>query len=88
MSTLYVTDLDGTLMRDDKIVSDYTVQVLNHLIEKGVCITYATARSIVSSSEIVRDAHFSIPVITKNGAEKKKMLLRQVQLKRKKVLWM
>lgn len=68
MSTLYVTDLDGTLMRDDKTVSEYTVQVLNHLIEKGVFITYATARSIVSSSEIVKDVHFSIPVITKNGA--------------------
>lgn len=66
--TLYVTDLDGTLMRNDKTISEYTISTLNDLIDKGLLITYATARSFVSSYEITKDIHFSIPVINRNGS--------------------
>lgn len=34
MKTLYVTDLEGTLMRDDKTISEVSVAILNHLKEK------------------------------------------------------
>lgn len=67
MRTLFVTDLDGTLMRDDKTISDLSVAVLNRLIEEGVCLTYATARSFDSASGITRDIAFELPVITRNG---------------------
>lgn len=33
--TLYVTDLDGTLMRGDKTISAFTVDTLNRLIDQG-----------------------------------------------------
>ena len=36
MSTLYVTDLDGTLMRSDQALSRYTVETVNRLIEEGM----------------------------------------------------
>ena len=52
MKTLFVSDLDGTLMRSDKTLSEKTVQTLNRLIENGVLFTYATARSIQSAMEI------------------------------------
>ncbi|MBP5191967.1 MAG: HAD hydrolase family protein, partial [Eubacterium sp.] len=52
MKTLYVTDLDGTLMRNDMKISDESVRILNQLIDKGVLITYATARSFHSSYDI------------------------------------
>ena len=67
MRTLYVTDLDGTLMKNDMTVSDDSVRILNQLIDRGVLITYATARSFHSAYEITKDIRFKIPVITRNG---------------------
>ena len=32
MSTLYVSDLDGTLLRDDQKKSKNTNQIINHLV--------------------------------------------------------
>lgn len=65
--TLYVTDLDGTLMRNDQTLSEYTVRTLNWLIDEGFNITYATARSFTSAHEITKDLKINIPVITRNG---------------------
>ena len=45
--TLYVTDLDGTLLRDDGTISPYTAQTLNRLISRGMLISAATARGLV-----------------------------------------
>lgn len=65
--TLYVTDLDGTLMRDDETISETTTSIINNLIDDGMLITYATARSIRSASVITKEIHFRLPVITLNG---------------------
>ena len=64
---LYVTDLDGTLMRTDKSISPRSVNIINRLIREGVCFTVATARTIRSAAYIVRDIRFTLPVITLNG---------------------
>lgn len=64
---LYVTDLDGTLLRSDKTLSEFTVSTLNSLIDGGVKIAYATARSFNSASKLVRDIHFSEPCAVYNG---------------------
>lgn len=42
---LYVSDLDGTLLNSNQTISDFTAQVINNLVEKGMIFTYATARS-------------------------------------------
>ncbi len=65
--TLYVTDLDGTLLRSDQSLSAFTVRTLNDLIEKGMCITYATARSFHSARKVSGPIRFAVPVITRNG---------------------
>lgn len=67
MKTLYVTDLDGTLMRDDKTISKESAAILNRLIDRGVFFTYATARSLRSASGITRNISFRLPVIIRNG---------------------
>ena len=67
MKTLYVTDLDGTLMRDDKTISSESVAILNRLLAQDVFITYATARSLSSASRITKDISFKLPVIIRNG---------------------
>ena len=43
---MIVTDLDGTLLRKDKTVSDYTVSVFERCRKKGIKIVFATARPI------------------------------------------
>ena len=47
--TLYVSDLDGTLMRNDETISPYTVRTINELVGRGLAFTYATARSVESA---------------------------------------
>lgn len=75
--TLYVTDLDGTLMHNDKTLSDFTVNTLHKLIKQGMLITYATARSFQSAWEITKDIPFTIPVITRNGTVLANQLLKK-----------
>lgn len=67
MKTLYVTDLDGTLMRDDKTISSESTAILNWLLAQGISLTYATARSFGSASAITKNISFHLPVITRNG---------------------
>lgn len=65
--TLYATDLDGTLLRSDTSLSDYTVNTLNRLIKEGVQFTYATARSYSSASPLVKKLDLCCPAVTFNG---------------------
>lgn len=65
--TLYVTDLDGTLLRSDTTISKYTVNTLNRLIDEGVMFTYATARSYVSASPLVKNLNLRCPAVIFNG---------------------
>ncbi|MBQ5325810.1 MAG: HAD hydrolase family protein, partial [Oscillospiraceae bacterium] len=43
MKTLYISDLDGTLLNSDAEISSFTANALNSLIEKGLLFSYATA---------------------------------------------
>ena len=67
MNTLYITDLDGTLLEDDQTLSTDTIKMINRLIEEGVMITYATARSYLTASKVTQPLHFKLPVIVQNG---------------------
>ena len=66
--TLYVTDLDGTLLNRQDRVSPFSIQTINSLVEKGMLFTYATARSLVSASRVTEGLSTNIPVIAYNGA--------------------
>ena len=65
---LYVSDLDGTLMRNDGKLSKYTIDTINDLIENGLSFTYATARSIESARRITGGLKINLPVVTRNGS--------------------
>lgn len=68
MNTLYVTDLDGTLLNGNDQISQYSIQTINGLVAKGMQFTYATARSLVSASVVAKGLSTTIPVIAYNGA--------------------
>lgn len=67
MKTLYITDLDGTLLNTGDRISSYSIQTINRLVKQGMLFSYATARSLVSASVVTRGLSAHIPVITYNG---------------------
>jgi len=45
MIKMIITDLDNTLLRSDKTISEYTIDVLKKCQSKGIKVAFATARS-------------------------------------------
>lgn len=68
MKTLYVSDLDGTLLRSNEMISEYSAKVINSLIDKGLIFSYATARSLVSAARVTNGLKPKVPLILYNGA--------------------
>lgn len=66
--TLYVTDLDGTLLNKQDRISPLSIQIINDLVDKGMLLTYATARSLVSASIVTEGLSTKVPIIAYNGA--------------------
>ena len=66
--TLYVTDLDGTLLNRQDRINSTSISIINELVEKGMFFTYATARSLVSASVVTEGLSTDFPVIIYNGA--------------------
>ena len=68
MKILYVTDLDGTLLRSNAKTSEYTNQVINELTSKGMLFSYATARSYHTARKVTEGLNAKIPIIVYNGS--------------------
>ena len=68
MRTLYVSDLDGTLLRSDERTSGYTNRTVNRLVGEGMLFSYATARSFQTAREVTAGLEAEIPLIVYNGA--------------------
>ena len=67
--TLYVSDLDGTLLDRNSQLSDESVAILNRVIEEhGVNFTIATARTPATVEHIMRRVRTRLPYIVMNGA--------------------
>ncbi len=65
---LYVSDLDGTLLRSDGSLSPYSVRTLNRLIGEGLRFTVASARGCGPIRNALAGLRLSLPVINQNGA--------------------
>jgi hydroxymethylpyrimidine pyrophosphatase-like HAD family hydrolase len=68
VKTLYVSDLDGTLLQSDETLSSFSIQTINHLVSQGMLFSYATGKSIVTASRVTSGLSHRIPVILYNGA--------------------
>lgn len=73
--TLYVTDLDGTLLDPSSRVPDESREILNSLIDRGAMITVATARTPATVELLLDGLHAAttpegrdIPAIVMTGA--------------------
>lgn len=67
MKTLYISDLDGTLLQPNVQLSDQSVSILNELIRQGMLFSVATARTIASVKTILKDVTVSVPIVLMNG---------------------
>jgi len=66
-TNLFITDLDGTLLRNDLTVSPYTAETINRLIAEGMQFTVATARSTGSAVKIIEQLAINVPCVLMNG---------------------
>lgn len=64
-----VSDLDGTLLRQDKSISPRTLNALNELINKGFKFIAATARPKRAVTGIIPQEFLDFYLICYNGAE-------------------
>jgi len=65
--TLYLSDLDGTLLGSDRRVSDRSCSIINRLVSRGLCFSCATARSRFSSARVMKGLELTCPMIVYNG---------------------
>jgi 5-amino-6-(5-phospho-D-ribitylamino)uracil phosphatase len=68
MDTVFISDLDGTLVRNDVSLSDYARQSLRALLGEGINFTVASARSVSGIRKILGDLPITLPIINFNGA--------------------
>lgn len=69
MQTLYVSDLDGTLLNERAEISPYTKEILTRCIEqKHMLFTVATARSPATVMKIMQGIPLNLPLIVLTGS--------------------
>ena len=61
-------DLDGTLLRSDNTISDYTVETLKKIQEKGHKVVIATGRPYRMALEHYKRLELETPMISFNGS--------------------
>lgn len=65
---IYVSDLDGTLLKSDGTLSEYSRARLTELLNAGVHFTVASARAWGEMVPVLGDLPLELPVIAINGA--------------------
>lgn len=66
--TLYITDMDGTLLGTDSKVSATSAAILAELSRQGAKVTVATARTPATVVPLLRDCRLHVPAIVMTGA--------------------
>lgn len=67
-NTLYVTDMDGTLLTSESRVSLQSVRIINQLTDMGARVTVATARTPATVAEMLSGVRLALPAIVMTGA--------------------
>ncbi len=65
---LLALDLDGTLIRDDLIITDEAKAAIWAAEQRGVVVTLATGRMFRSAVQFARELNLSVPLICYQGA--------------------
>lgn len=65
---LYISDLDGTLLNSNALISNTSKNLLNKAIKNGINFTIATARTPATVVNILKGVNITLPIITMNGS--------------------
>lgn len=68
MKTLFVSDLDGTLLQPDAMLSRNTINLLNESVAEGKLFSIATARTPATVVPILKEVDLRLPAIVITGA--------------------
>lgn len=66
--TLYISDLDGTLLDRQGVMSDYTAATIRRFVDEGGLFSVATARSQQAAAALIAQMGLRLPVVLTNGA--------------------
>lgn len=66
--TVYISDLDGTLLNSESVVSPETARLIAELGDEGALITAATARTPATVEPLLEDCKMRIPAVVLTGA--------------------
>lgn len=66
--TLYVSDMDGTLLNSQSHISEKTSQIISNLSQQGAMITVATARTPATVEPLLSQTKNNLPAIVMTGA--------------------
>lgn len=61
-------DLDGTLLTDDKKITDFSNQILKKLYDNGIKIIIATGRGLSRAKQLTEKLDFDKIILANNGA--------------------
>lgn len=67
LNTLYVSDLDGTLLGSDSRVSARSASIISDLSHQGAMITVATARTPATVVPLLSDTYTTPPAVVMTG---------------------
>lgn len=79
---LVISDLDDTLLKKDKSISEETLKTLKNLKDLNIYFGVATGRSLFSVSKTLKNIglfELCDVLITMNGAQKKDLILNQTE---------
>ncbi len=65
---LMAVDIDGTLLNNDGVLTDKTIDTIKKAVEKGLVFTISTGRPIQGLEKINKELNLDVPFITYNGA--------------------
>lgn len=68
MKTLFITDMDGTLLNSDSHVSSESAEIISDLSREGALISVATARTPATVVPLLRQTFTTIPAVVLTGA--------------------
>lgn len=67
MNTLFISDLDGTLLSPEAELTAFTADTVNAMTAAGASFTFATARSVYSAKPLMSPAYIRVPCLLMNG---------------------
>lgn len=67
MKTLYISDLDGTLLDATEKTSEYTNSVIKKLHDNDIVFSFATARSYTTAKKVTQGLSMKFPAVVHNG---------------------